>query len=154
MNVDFYSPYAPQAAENGKFAPIDLSTLSPEYSGSGRFAVLTYSVGGTSTISLSSATIVQTKPNTTKRYSQTIAAYSSSVVTIAPAAEVVEIFNNSANSVYLSFIASDTYSDVINYGLVISAATFYSIDRQTSTLTLATSAATSSDVRIITHYVV
>lgn len=58
--ADFYQRYADAEAERGKFVPLDMSSLSPAYSGRGRYAILTHIVGsesGAIQLSLSGATI-------------------------------------------------------------------------------------------------
>ncbi len=43
--VQFDKSFAPSEATRGQWVPLDMTTLSPSYSGRGKYAVLTYNIG-------------------------------------------------------------------------------------------------------------
>jgi len=103
----------------------------------------------TNTVSISSMDFV----NTTAKYPQTVGIGSSAVVTFTPPVDLVEVYNmDGVYNVFLSFIAADTYNDVISGGLSIDPQAYYSIDRKTSRLTLANNNISAVDVRVFGHY--
>jgi len=179
-NILLNQRFSPAESLRGDHAPIDMSTIGTYVSGDsegvsrGRYAQLSYIVGSesgaininvsgvtlnidepvtvdhiTNTVSISSMDFV----NTTAKYPQTVGIGSSAVVTFTPPVDLVEVYNmNGMYNVFLSFIAADTYNDVISGGLSIDPQAYYSIDRKTSRLTLANNNISAVDVRVFGHY--
>jgi hypothetical protein len=148
--VSFDKVFAPAEAERGKFAPINMSTLSPEYSGRGRYAVLTYQLNA-SPINLSGDVEVTTNiPNTSLYETITVSAESVETKNFSTPVTLVEIYNSSdTNTIYAGFNVS---MNVSAEGLPLSPETFYSIERETSNVYVANPSDTAIDVRIIGHY--
>ena len=144
-------PYVPGQAERGKFAVIDPAKLiSMGYPTSGdmegvRYAVLTYSIGSdTSTTVLSGGLTNATQENLI-----TLSANSSSTITFAPAATLMEISNRSGGSIYLTYTPS-TFVSLTAGGLEIKNGAFYSIERTVTAVTLGS--VTGGSVIVFGHY--
>ena len=149
-NVQFDRTFAPAEAERGKFAPIDMSTLSPAYTGRGRYAVLTYQVNSTP-ISLSGdISVAESIPDTTLYESIEIpSATPIATINFSPDITLLEIYNNdNMEPIYLSF----NNNNVSAAGLPVTAGSFYSIDRIIPTIYISNPSNTNVDVRIIGHY--
>lgn len=146
-DVNFNQRYGPGQAANGQFVPIDMSTLSPSYTGDGRFAVLTYNVG-TDTASITGSSVIAI-PNTTYYATTAIAATAVTTVTFPASVSNVEVYNNDPSTkVYLSF-NTGSLATLSAEGLPIQGDSFYSTDMECSTLYIANVATTTPDVRVI-----
>jgi hypothetical protein len=139
--------YTPAEAERGKFAVIDPTTLSAlGLTGSyGRYAVLTYSIGGDTSSTILSGGL----PNTTKEIVSTFSANGSGTISFNPAITLMEISNRSGNSIYLTY-SPTTFATLTANGLEISNGAFYSIERTVTAVTIGSVA--GGDVVVFGHY--
>ena len=151
---DFSTPYAPAAAENGKFAILTTAELSALGMSTaalsatiGRFALLTYSVGngGTTIVTPTPPSVVDVKSLTL-----TISGAVSAIAFAAPS-RVIEIQNRSNSNVFLYWSNPTTYATIASAGLVIASSAYYSFEQQASSIWLA-SDGNSVDIRIMNHY--
>lgn len=146
--TDFTTPYIPRIAEDGKFVPIDATTLStlgyPASGGMGRFAILTYNVGAAGTVGGTGTA------NNTVIYSGT---YSNSATVItAPSAapfSYLEVYNNSGDNAYV-MVSATSYNSLTSQGIVLLPASFYSISRVINAFTIGTAVSTVN-LRVIAH---
>jgi hypothetical protein len=158
--VDFNKPFSPSLAENGKFVPIDMSTITgypSTYTNgegltgvptNGRFAVLTYNIGtDTSNLILSGGL-----PNTTNENLLTFVTNSSSSLSFSPAANLMEISNRSNGSIYITYSNPPTtnFGTLTAAGLEIPKGSFYSIERTTTLITIGSVA--GGNVVVFGHY--
>lgn len=155
MNVNFELGYPPSQAEDGKFvaiSPTDLQTLSYPATGTGRYAILTYVVGGnTSSGSTTAAPLYISTLNPSRIEIQSVTVGSAAtIVTWVNTIKSVEIYNNSSNTAYL-LLSTTTFNNLTAKGLIIPAASFYNYDAQITTMTIGATAA-GTDLRIIGHY--
>lgn len=182
-DVNFHERFSPAEATRGSWVPIDTDTLSdyPLTGSRGRYTQLNYIVGsepGALSLALSGGNVIlpvstvsiteplaienypgqdlvvtQNLPDTTEYTSATIAATSVSPITFAQNVQTVEVFNSdTVLPVYVGFnnVALATLSA---QALPVIAETFYSVDRDTTTLYIGNVDASSSiDVRVIGHY--
>ena len=150
--TDFNRGYSPAEAERGKFTCLtnaDLSSLGMTITGSyGRYAILTYDVGSLSNLTCSVAVSI---PNATEVASITIANSGAvSAISLTNYSKTIEIRNISDNTIYLYWTAT-TYPIITSMGMPLDLDTFYSIDRRTKGIWIA-SAGDNADVRIFSHY--
>jgi len=150
MNIDWYQTYPIAEAERGKFSPIDLSTLSPAYSGRGRYAVLTYSIGNEPGSISAANYVIQVNPNTTYNMSSTVAAHDLYTVTFPTPVNHLEIYTNEGE-VYLTLNdGTTTYEEVTATGIPIESGIYYTNNYETAEIKLA--ATVEADVRIFGSY--
>lgn len=146
-NINLNQTFAPAEAERGKFAPIEMSTLSPEYSGRGRYAVLTYQINP---VSLSGDINLDPLVDSSIYESISVNPESTADITFSTTVRLLEVYNNSTTDpIYLSF----NNIDITENGLPIAPEAFYSIERQVGTFYLENPSNNNIDVRIIGHYV-
>ena len=152
MNIDFNSGYAPAECERGKFAPIDLSTLSPAYSGRGRYAVLTYNVGTATPTPSPSGTPVPTN-NTLVNMSQTINAGDLSAINFGATVNYIEVYNNDQRSglpiSYVTMSNPATFATLTATGMILNKSAYYNISFETNTIWIGASGSGSVDYRIM-----
>lgn len=151
--INWATSYAPAEAERGKFATIDMSTItgypSTYFNGTcsiptrGRFALLTYPIGSDSSV------VTDTLPNTTIEKTVVLGASASDTTVFNPPIILFELYNNSNNTIYLTHNYT-TFNTLTAQGLPIASKSFYSMDRTISTLTIG--AILSSEVRMFGHY--
>lgn len=151
------SAYTPAEAERGKFTVIDdtyLQTLGYPTSGTkyGRYAVLTYNVGGGATPS-NPVFVVQSGTNaitvSTVSFSNSL-----STITFSPAIAFLEIYNgDSSNKAYITFESSvTTVATLTARGLPINAQGYYSIEKSVSQIKVGSNTSIS-DFRVFGHSV-
>jgi len=162
---DFTVPYPPREAEDGKFVRISTDELvalgypvsaawdNPDepdkalYS-RGRYAVLSYIINSDAVAGAAGADT--TYMANTALPDQVVYA----VTSPSNPFKLVEIYNNSAASFYFLPTASAIASSLISDGIIIPAASFYSIERSISTFCIVASGiVTPRDARIICHYI-
>ena len=154
MNVDFSKTFCPGEATRGQFVPIDLSTISPAYpsAGRGRYAVLTYQVGSTTTSS--SGTPVPTN-NTLINQSQTIDAGALSAINFGATVNYIEVYNNDQRPglplTYVSLANPTTFATLTATGMIMNKSAYYSASFETNTIWIGSSGAGSVDLRIMGH---
>jgi len=177
MDPNFSQTYAPAEAERGKFVPIDSSTITGYASaGRGKYAVLTYIAGsdaGAINLNLSGVTMTVSAlnidepvtidtvqypvttfamvPNTTYIAGSSLTNWSSGVFAFATKVTLIEIFNNDdTNTIYfLPYLTTDFYT-LTSSGLPIIAQSYYSIERETQTVTIGVGTS-ASDIRVFGH---
>jgi len=155
MNVIWDQAYPPQMAANGSFAPLDMSTIT-EYptAGDGRYAVLSYVVNPISLTWDTSGEPVQSIPVREDDNTEYSFNFTNSLTTINfnPSISFLEVFNNdNSNKVYIRFYSTTSVSAISAIGLPILAQSYYSIERDITTLTVGTNL-TATDIRVFGHY--
>jgi len=154
MQVDFTSQYAVAEAERGKFANIDLSTLSPAYpsAGRGRYAVLTYQIG---TVTANTSGTPTPTNNTIVNKSSAIDAGSLYSVPFGTTVNYLEVYNNDQRAglplTYVSLTNPTTFANLTATGMILNKSSFYSVSYETNTLWVGSSGIGSVDLRIIGH---
>jgi hypothetical protein len=159
MSIKWDQAYCPSTAENGKFVPVDMSTIagypstytdSDGLTGvktSGRYALLTYNIGTDTGSTILSGGL----PNSTTELVSTFSANTSSVVTFNPAITLMEISNRSSGSIYISYANPVTsFATLTANGLEISQNAFYSIERTVTSVSVGSVA--GGKVIIFGHY--
>jgi uncharacterized Zn-finger protein len=148
--------YTPAEAERGKFAVVnpDLLTSMGLASSYGRYAVLTYNVGNSTSTPGASSTnpvyVVQTGTNTV---SVCTLSFSNSLSTISfdPPAVFLEIYNNdSSNKLYISYETLSTVTSLTARGLPVNAQGYYSIEKTVNNLVIGSNISVS-DARVFGH---
>jgi hypothetical protein len=155
INEIWNQPYAISEAEDGKFIPLDTSSLSSlgyPSSGEGKFAILTYNVNPDNTIISGAVIQIDTlSVNTTIESPITLSTNSMSTINFSPTVKLLEIFNNdSNNTVYVGFNTYTSLSSLSAIGLPIKAQTLYSIERITPNVTIGS--INGANVRVFGHY--
>ena len=151
--IDIAQPYTPAEAERGKFAVIDptvLTSLGYPTTGSryGRYAVLTYSIGSDTTNAVLSGGL----PNSTTEQLLTLSASALSTVSFSPVVTLMEISNRSAGAIYVTYngTSATTVLSLTTNGLPIAKGAFYSIERTTAAVTIAS--VDGGNVVVFGHY--
>ena len=154
MNISFTQGFSPAQAERGKFAPIDLSTLSPAYSGDGRYAILTYNIGAAATTPSVSGTPVPTN-NTLINMSQTIAAGAMSAVNFGVTVNYIEVYNNDQRDglplTYVSLSNPTTFATLTAIGMILNKSSYYNVSFETPTIWVGASGTGDVNLRIMGH---
>lgn len=160
--VNWLESYSPGEAERGKFIPIDtasLATLGYPASGRGKFALLTYTInasgsGGSSSVSVTNTLttqIIQPDSMVLAGGANSLFGVAPATINFAPPINMIEIYNNSANTAYVLISGSVSFNTLTAQGIPILKASYYSLERQIASITLAADAP-SSDIRIYGHY--
>lgn len=154
MNIDFNSGFSPAQAERGKFAVLDMSTLSPAYpsAGQGRYAVLTYQVG--TVTANASGTPVPTN-NTIINRSIEMDAGDLEPISFGTTINYLEIYNNDQRAglpqTYIALTNPTNFATLSSTGIVLNKTAFYSVNFETNTIWVGASGSGVVDLRIVGH---
>lgn len=145
------TPYAPSMAEDGKFVVIDpttLSTLGLSVTGSiGRFAVLTYSIGGSTMITPSSGT--KLTPNSRDKYKFVTATPVATAIALQTNTQLIELYNEGPQPIYFDFSNNTNFATLSTDGMILASGSFYSIEMNAEYISIGSAAAT---VRLFNYY--
>lgn len=155
MNVFFDQGYSSAQAERGKFAVLDMSTLSNYPSaGDGRYAILTYNVGASPATPTVSGSPAVTN-NVAINQSLTLEAGSLSAIDFGVPVNYIEVYNNDQRIglplTYLSLTDPSDYSTLETRGIVINKTAFYTVNFETQTIWIGASGSGNVDLRIVGH---
>lgn len=85
--------------------------------------------------------------------SQVIVAGTSAVVVFSPVVQYIEIYNkNSNDTLQLSYDVTDTFNDVVVWGLPIEGETYYAMERDVTSLILTNNTSNPISATIFGHY--
>ena len=73
----------------------------------------------------------------------------SAVFSFNPIVTLIEIYNNSANKIYFQYTNNGTFADITSRGMIIDGESFYGIEKNVDSLTIAS--ISGSDIRIFAH---
>ena len=150
MNILWNKSFCPGEATRGQYSPIDLSTLTPTYSGRGRYAVLTYQIGSESNTPSSANYSIEIFPNTTYNMSSSIAAGALYTVTFPALVNYLEVYVNSGNAYLALNDGLTTFTQITANGMPLKNGTYYNNHYETTTLKIASTITT--DLRVFGNY--
>ena len=155
---NFDRTYPIAEAERGKFVPLTIADLTTNgmsasalSASRGRYALITYQLNSPT---ISGATIETQVPDANEVHSLTIAPTAVSAVAFTNPSSLIEIYNNSSgNNVYLYYAATD-YVTLSAQGMIIEPGTYFSIEREATSIWVGADGPTSTDIRIFSHYTI
>jgi len=100
----------------------------------------------------STVSSIPIQPSLVQYKSQTITAINSAVIVFTPVVNNLEVYNNDPTlTIYMNY-GSTTFGVLTSQGLPLQGLSYYSIDRDVSTITLGNPNISSVDVRVFGHY--